>query len=72
MSRATLSELRQLVLYELDDGWLTATEVCRRHGLGNSRSWDRVALILERLAHEGVAELRNPRSRGHRHFRRVA
>ena len=30
-----------------------------------------VALVCERLAHEGLLELRNPKSTGKRYFRRL-
>jgi hypothetical protein len=67
----TLRELRWLVVDDLhDDRWMTPTEIADRLGVGRNRGWERVALTCERLAHEGVLELRNPRSRGKRYFRR--
>jgi hypothetical protein len=71
MSRLSLRELRVLVLDALDDRWTTSTAIADRLGLGHGNGWERVALVLERLAHEGRAELKNPRSRGRRSFRRA-
>jgi hypothetical protein len=72
MSR-TLAQLRSeiLLLFALTgpDEWLTPTNVCDELQVGHNRAYDRVALVLERLAHEGLLELRNPRSRGKRYFR---
>jgi hypothetical protein len=71
VNRPTLRELRGLVLDELISGrWISASEVTERLGVGHGRPYERVALVLERLAHEGVLELENPRSRGKRYFRR--
>ncbi len=70
MSRQSLDELRESLLFEVDGEWRTASELFDRIGLvSHERDWYRVALICERLAHEGVLELRNPASRGKRHFR---
>src|SRR5262245_59601876 len=75
MSRYTLAKLRPLILALLDRGgsdWITASEACRSLGLDYGLSYYRVALTLERLAHEGLAVIRNPRSRGTRAFRRAS
>ncbi len=60
-----------LLEYGLDDEWRGVTELCdqidvERGGL----TWYKVALVLERLVHEGRAELKVPGSRGNRYFRR--
>jgi hypothetical protein len=67
--RPTLVDLRWLVLLELDDAWVTPTELADRHGLNHGRDWLMVALVLERLANDGLAELKQPGSRTRR-FRR--
>ncbi len=61
-----------LLLFALTDEWLTASEVAGELELGHNHGWTACALVLERLAHEGEVELRNPRSRGKRYFRRAA
>jgi hypothetical protein len=66
-----LREIRQAVLWELDDEWVTSTEMTDRLGLGHGIDWLRVALVLERLAADGLAELKRPGSRTRR-FRRAA
>jgi hypothetical protein len=70
--RPTLADLRRQLLLELDDQWRTPTEIAHVLGLGHGIDWLKVALVLERLAHEGVVEIANPRSRGKRWFRRAA
>jgi hypothetical protein len=70
--RPTLAQLRAAVLLELDDRWSTPTEIADRLGLDHGIGWMRVALICERLAHEGAAEIKNPRSQRKRWFRRAA
>ena len=69
MSRATLAELREIVLDELDDQWVTPSEITDTLELDHGPSWYRVALILERLANDGLAELQTPGSTVRR-FRR--
>lgn len=75
MGRLTLREIRRETLDFLDeadifdDGWRTPTEVQRALGLGGSDFY-RCALVLERLAHEGLVELQYPASKGKRYFRR--
>ena len=70
MSRLTLRELRGLVLEELDGDWCTPTQLCDRLDLGHGgNGWYRVCLILERLANDGLAELRGRGTRVRR-FRR--
>ena len=56
--RPTLSELRELVLDELDGQWVTPTEVADALELDHGPGWYRVALTLERLANDGLAELK--------------
>jgi hypothetical protein len=70
VSRLTLRELRGEVLGVLDGTWQTPTDVQHRLDLG-SHYWYRVALICERLAGDGVAELRGAGTRVRR-FRRRA
>jgi hypothetical protein len=67
----TLADLRRQILSELDDDWVTSTEITDRLGLGHGIDWLRVALVLERLAGDGLAELKRPGSRTRR-FRRAA
>ena len=57
--RLTLGEMRWFVLSELDDEWCTPTELHARLGL-SGKDWYRVALTLERLANDGLAELKTP------------
>jgi hypothetical protein len=68
-SRATLGELREIVLDELDDQWITPSEITDTLELDHGPSWYRVALTLERLANDGLAELKTPGSTVRR-FRR--
>jgi hypothetical protein len=74
VSRQPLNELRADILdyLELLEDWTTAYEVTRVLRLGNNVGYLRASLILERLAHEGELELRNPKSRGKRFFRRAS
>lgn len=73
--RADLAALREIFLRYLDDEWRTPSDfyaAMRRAGkwkvAGND--WYRIALVLERLANEGKAEIR---IRGRvRYFRRAA
>jgi hypothetical protein len=69
--RLTLREIRREVLRELDEDWASPTELGDRLGLGNGNGWYKVALVLERLANDGVVELKTPGSRTRR-FRRAA
>jgi hypothetical protein len=76
MSHVTLGELRELILVEPDDGdWLTPSNIrvaLSREGYAIGwNGWERIALLLERMAHEGLLEIQNPRSRGKRFFRRI-
>jgi hypothetical protein len=71
--RPTLTEFRWLVRREMDEHeWLTPSQICDRLGYGHGLTWYRVALVCERMAHEGLLELRNPNSTGKRYFRRAA
>jgi hypothetical protein len=67
--RLTLSELRELALDELDGQWVTPTEAADALELNHGPGWYRVALTFERLANEGLAELKTPGSTVRR-FRR--
>jgi hypothetical protein len=70
VSRLSLADLRRLILAELDGDWITPTEVGAALGLGKGLDWYRVSLLLERLAHDGEAEIRISGRR--RYFRRAA
>jgi hypothetical protein len=52
--------MRPLVLDELDDDWVTPSEMTERLGLTSGVYWYKVALTLERLANDGQAELKAP------------
>jgi hypothetical protein len=67
----TLADLRRAVLDELWDEWITPTEMCRALGPGNGVDWYRVALVLERLANDGLVELKTAGSTVRR-FRRAS
>ena len=60
--RLTLAEIRTALLWELDGDWATPTDLTRRLDLGGG-DWYRVALVLERLTVDGVAEIKRPGSR---------
>jgi hypothetical protein len=66
--RPTLLELRRALLVELEslsrdnDSWSTPTEIADRLGLDHGIDWFKVALVLERLANDGYAQLQRPRS----------
>jgi hypothetical protein len=66
-----LDALRRRVLLELDDTWMTPSEIANRLGLGHGVGWLKVALVLERLAVDGEAEIQRP-GRKVRRFRRQA
>lgn len=70
MSRATLADLRSIVLAELDNEWRSPTELGARLGLGSGTSWYRLCLTLERLTNDGLAGLKTPGSTVRR-FRRA-
>lgn len=70
-SRPTLAQIRRWVRVELDDEWRTPTDFQHLLGLPGS-DWYRVALVLERLAADGFAELRAKRGSSRRKFRRCA
>lgn len=73
--RLRLTEIRAAILRNLDDQWRTPSEItdafhAAGHRFGGGRGWYMVALTLERLANDGVIEIR---VRGNRRtFRRVA
>ena len=54
----TLAELRSRVLFELDGRWTTPSDLAHRLDLDHGTGWLKVALVLERLANDGVAELK--------------
>jgi hypothetical protein len=68
----TLADLRLRILSELGDDWMTSSEMADRLGFGHGAEWFRVALVLERLANDGLAELKRPGSRTRRFRRRAA
>lgn len=70
MSRVPLSDLRPIVLDELrSDRGVTATELSDRLGL-HGFDWYKIALVLERAANDGLAELEKPGSTVRRFRRR--
>lgn len=66
--RPRLSELRALILDELDDDWSATSHYLDWLGLP-ARDWYRVALVLERLVNDGEAEIEVDGRR--RYFRRA-
>ena len=62
MSAWSLVELRRMVLLELDEQWRTASGFRALLGLGGS-DWYRLCLVLERLANDGVADIKGLRVR---------
>jgi hypothetical protein len=70
--RPTLREIRRDVLHELDTDWMTPSEMTDRLELGHGIDWFGVSLVLERLANDGLAELKRPGSRTRRFRRRAA
>jgi hypothetical protein len=69
MTRPSLAELRSIVLKELDEQWRSPTELGTYLGINNGAGWYRLCLTLERLANDGLAELKTPGSTVRR-FRR--
>ncbi len=75
MSRPDLAKFREIILRYLDDEWRTPADFYagfRKAGkhkvVGND--WYRIALVLERLSNEGLAEIK---IRGRvRYFRKAA
>jgi hypothetical protein len=57
VSRRSLRVVRQLVLDELDGRWQTPSDFADRLGLGHGVGWLKVALVLERLVNDGLADL---------------
>jgi len=71
--RPTLTELRSLVLDELSpDVWRTPSEISDWLAVGHGYEWHRVSLVLERLANDGLAELKTPGSTVRKFRRRDA
>ena len=68
--RMSLDALRCRALVELDDEWVTPTELGFRLGLGHGYDWTRLALVLERLVVDGEAEIKRPGSKVRRFRRR--
>ena len=58
--RWTLDTLRLRALFELEDEWVTPTELGFRLQLGHGNDWVRLALVLERLVVDGEAEIKRP------------
>lgn len=56
--RPSLAELCVDVLAELDEEWRSPADFGRRLGLGHGIDHYRLALVLERLAADGFAELK--------------
>jgi hypothetical protein len=69
--RPTLHEIRRDVLRELDTDWMTPSEMTDRLELGHGVDWFIVSLMLERLANDGLAELKTPGSRTRRFRKRT-
>ena len=70
--RWKLSELRNRALFELDDEWVTPTQLGCFLGLGHGHDWTRLALVLERLVVDGEAEIKTPGSKIRKFRRRAA
>ena len=70
--RLTLVEIRRVLLWELDGQWRTPTELADSLGLDHGIDWFKVALVLERLANDGLAEPKTPGSTVRRFRRRAA
>jgi DNA-binding transcriptional ArsR family regulator len=71
--RPSLDETRSEILLELGhEEWVTPSELTDWLGLGHGIDWLRVALVLERLANDGLVELERPGSRVRRFRRRRA
>ncbi len=74
-SRPDLAKLREIFIRHLDDKWRTPSDFyagLRKAGKHSVRGndWYRIALVLERLANEGKAEIK---IQGRvRYFRRAA
>jgi hypothetical protein len=68
--RWTLDHLRRRALYELEDEWVTPTELGLRLQLGHGHDWTRLALVLERLVVDGEAEIKAPGGKVRRFRRR--
>jgi hypothetical protein len=67
--RLTLSQLRELIVDDIADGeTVTANAISQRLRLGSGVNHYRVALTLERLAADGLLELKA--GARHRYFRR--
>jgi hypothetical protein len=66
--RPTLAQIRRAILARLDDEWRTPSYFSDLFGLGHCDGWIRAALVLERLAHDDLAEIEIQGKR--RRFRR--
>lgn len=53
-----LAQLRYRVLNELGDEWVTPSEIVDRLQVGHGEEWYRVCLVLERLANDGLLDIR--------------
>lgn len=74
MSPLPLNEIRRLLLHNIDDKWRTPSAFVDAFHMGGHRfggkGWYQVALVLERLANDGLIEIRVRGNR--RYFRRAA
>jgi hypothetical protein len=68
--RLKLAELDYLVCELLDDEWCSVTDLQRQLGVGGS-DWYRLALVCERLANDGYAEIKRKPGSSRRKFRRL-
>ena len=70
MSRLTLRQLDYFVSELLEDEWRSVTDLQHELGLGGN-DWYRLALVCERLANDGYAEVRRKLGSSRRKYRRV-
>jgi DNA replication protein DnaC len=70
MSRLGLERIRDELLLALDGEWRTPTDLLHRIGWSSGSGWYVVSLVLERLANDGLAEIKVSGKR--RYFRRAA
>lgn len=58
--RWKLQEIRQAARLELDNTWVTVSELARRLDLDHGREYLQLALVLERLVVDGEADIKTP------------
>lgn len=68
--RLTLAQLDHLVFELLDEDWRAVTDFTDHLGLGSGLNHYRVALVLERLANDGYAEIKRKPGSRRRKYRR--